>query len=212
MVVRHSDGGLSVESGPPQTLSRSSAQLTTPDQVEPRLRRDGLVAERPDDWQIEYGDPFLVNYSWVAALDPVELSHHVDVTDARSEPLRGRPTWWARLRPQPGYEPRCSCCALLWSTVSDAIERDERGEPDEVDAKATFPVDYLAALDVQTGVVVSLRSGDETEGLFTFEIVIHEVDGPVAPVDEAFDPRYSGRVRRPRSSSSPSSGTKTTAT
>ena len=54
-----------------------------PHEVSPSLRPDGLVAERPENGLIDYDDPMWGNYQWVAMLDPVELSHHVQVEGPR---------------------------------------------------------------------------------------------------------------------------------
>ncbi len=77
-------------------------RLRLPHEVRPPLRPDGLVAERPDVGLIEYGDPMYENYTWVAMLDPVELSHNVAVDRVQRDQRRGRETWRARLRAQPG--------------------------------------------------------------------------------------------------------------
>ena len=50
-----------------------------PQAVDPVLRTDGLVAERPDA------------YGWVAMLDPAELSHHVAVDVQTAVVVRLRP-------------------------------------------------------------------------------------------------------------------------
>ncbi|KQW48688.1 hypothetical protein ASC77_08095 [Nocardioides sp. Root1257] len=71
-------------------------EVRVPQDVVPMYRPDGLVAARPDDWAIEYDDPMWVNYRWVAALDPVELSHHVAVDDLRVDTVDARPVWRRR--------------------------------------------------------------------------------------------------------------------
>jgi len=106
--------------------------------VAPTYRDDGLVAERPQDWSVQYDDPLHGSYTWVAMLDPQELSHHVSVTELESSVRHGRETWWATVRAQEGYEARCAdCCDLLLGGV-------ERG------------LDHVIGLDVHTGVLVSL--------------------------------------------------------
>ncbi len=75
------------EAPPPQP------RRTLPHEVSPSLRADGLVAERPTDQWLDYDDPMYGNYSWVAMLDPVELSHHVDVKGLRVVDVAGRPAW-----------------------------------------------------------------------------------------------------------------------
>lgn len=100
-------------------------------------------------------DPMWVNYRWVAALNPVELSHHVSVDRLRVEEVVGRPVWRADVRALPGYAPRCggNCCELIWSEAGRVCEVDDPAEayhPPGFD----YPDHYDVALDVQTGVVV----------------------------------------------------------
>jgi len=141
-----------------------------PQDVEPVRRPDGLVAERPDAFEIEYDDPMWGNYTWVAMLDPVELSHDVDVADVRVGERAGRPTWEARLRPLAGYEPRCGCCSLLSSPVVDRAEWGDRF------VERTYPDHHEVALDVQTGVVVRLHPVGGHEDAVRLENDILEVD------------------------------------
>ncbi|QIX27996.1 hypothetical protein ncot_16390 [Nocardioides sp. JQ2195] len=140
-----------------------------PHEVEPVRRADGLVAERPDDFEegegtfvaIEYGDPMYVNYHWVAMLDPRELGDHTSITDLRADEHRGRPVWRARVKPVEGYDPTCGCCALLWSEISD---RDEYDDDWPLDPNRVHPEAYAVALDVETGIVVHLEPiGESTE-------------------------------------------------
>jgi hypothetical protein len=151
-----------------------------PHEVAPLLRPDGLVAERPADLRIVYDDPMYRNYQWVAMLDPVELSHHVAVDDVRSADLAGREVWWARVRPEEEYSPRCGCCALLWSEIT---ARNEYGrQPDLLTRFAAdgYPSATDVALDLQTGVVVRLEPiGGKAR---PFRLLIHEVDADVDAV------------------------------
>jgi hypothetical protein len=78
----------------------AEARLTRPgdDWDPPPLRPDGLVAER---WDTGYDEDLIVgDYRWVAMLDPLELSHHVELADLRVTERHGRPTWWARVGPR----------------------------------------------------------------------------------------------------------------
>ena len=117
----------------------------------------GLAPEPPGPaYDVAFDDdPMWVNYRWVAALNPVELSHDVAVDRLRVEEVHGRPVWRADLRALPGYSPRCggNCCELLWSEVGRVCEVDDPAEayhPPGFD----YPDHYDVALDVQTGVVV----------------------------------------------------------
>lgn len=158
LLVRTPDGREERVSGLPYTSTRMTASLgggdhepppgpVLPHEVTPVRRPDGLVLERPGRWEVNYDDPMHGNYLWVAMLDPVELSHHVEVFDLRADEVAGRPAWWASVRALEDYDPRCSCCALIWSAVSDSYEYDEPQQ-------RQYPDHYDIALDVETGVVV----------------------------------------------------------
>lgn len=58
---------------------RAAEVVRSPQSVQPRLRPDGLVAQRPSE--PDYDDPMWTSYAWVAMLDPVELSAGVEVAD-----------------------------------------------------------------------------------------------------------------------------------
>jgi hypothetical protein len=90
--------------------------------------------------------------------------------------------WWARLRPVEGYEPRCGCCALLWSEVAAIGEYGD--EPDHLERFRAegFPDAYDVALDVQTGVVVALEPVGESGRDRGFTVEIHEVDADLDAV------------------------------
>ncbi|WP_432477531.1 hypothetical protein [Nocardioides sp. GXQ0305] len=122
----------------------------------PTYRPDGLVAERPGDGDVDYDDPMFENFSWVAMLDPVELSHDVRVEAPREAEVAGRPVLRARVVAGPGYEPRCggNCCELLFGEAGLQADFDD---PSRVPADLrgrVYPAGYDVALDVATGVVV----------------------------------------------------------
>ncbi len=163
---------------------------------------DGFVVRRPA-FPGTSDDPIWQDYQFVAMLDPVELADgqwrygppasHVDaVPDAVLPPAldvhrldatvrSGRQTWWAEVSPREEYEPRCSCCPLLFGRVSESLEAAAGGptaldrDPDLVYASA-----YLVALDVQTGVCVHLEHLDGDHAGRGFSVDIHSVDGDVA--------------------------------
>lgn len=128
---------------------------------EPTYRPDGLVESRPDDSfggnpVLDEDGLFFTNYSWIAMLDPVELSHHVRVDHLREDDVAGRSAWRATLVAEPGYAPRCggNCCELLYS---EAGLRADFTDDDDVPpgwGGRTYPDAYDVALDVQTGIVV----------------------------------------------------------
>jgi hypothetical protein len=126
-----------------------------PQEVVPVLRPDGLVAERPSS-RVDYDDPMWQSYSWVAMLDPVELSHHVRVDGLREEEVAGRPAWRGFVVAEPGYAPRCggNCCELLYSEAGLMSDFDDPSEVPEGWRGRRYPDGYDVALDVQTGVVV----------------------------------------------------------
>lgn len=135
------------------------------DNGEPVLGPDGLVTERRH-WLDGQDEPMWQNYSWVAMLDPVELSHHVEITRLREELVAGRRAWRADLRALPGYDPRCggNCCELLYSEAGLHADfwDDLSRVPDDARGRR-YPDHYDAALDVETGIVVRLHpvGGDD---------------------------------------------------
>ena len=141
-------------------------------EIEPERRPDGLVRARPEGWDIDYDELFHENYRWVAMLDPAELAVGVEMTDVRVEERQGRETWSAQVRAVEGYDPRCSCCPLLWSEVSDLLEAESMsfkyGTP-----QGPWPEAYDVALDRTTGVVVSVRpvGGEATYAWFEVSIL-----------------------------------------
>jgi hypothetical protein len=154
-------------SGVPYSISRvrttrspdGATQAVEPErepEPEPVLRPDGLVASRPDGWHFRHGDPMWGSYTWTAMLDPVELSHHVEVSDLRAVDVAGRPAWRADLRALPGYDPRCggNCCELLYSEAGLRADFPDVEDVPESWRGRVYPDHYDLALDVQTGVVV----------------------------------------------------------
>lgn len=153
-----------------------------PHEVTPVLRPDGLVAERPRaHFEVLYDDPMWRNYTWVAMLDPVELSDHVRADRVRADVVAGREAWRADLVPLPGYEPRCGggCCELLWSEVSWHSESDGPGTPNwrPVPDGTVFPELHEVALDLQTGVVLRCLPVAGAPDAAWQELDIMEVDG-----------------------------------
>lgn len=171
-------------------------RLVVPQDVVPPLRHDGLVAERPD-WieednvLVEYDDPMWEDYQWVAMLDPAELGEHVRLTELEETRHRGRAVWRALARASEGYEPRCGCCALLRSEISD---RDEYGDDPEFVPPDAYPEAYRVALDRQTGVLVELApvGGPGTD----LDLEIHAVDATWDDVLPSFAEYVERRPRR----------------
>jgi hypothetical protein len=168
--VRVTDGGPAPEP-PPHRL---------PHEVVPTFRPDGLVAERPSTFDVDYDDPMWGNYSWVAMLDPVELSHHVTVTDLREEQVAGRPAWRAFLVAEPGYLPTCggNCCELLYSEAGLMSDFDDPSRVPEAWRGRHYPDGYDVALDLATGVVVRCRpvGGDDDAPWLENDILAADAD------------------------------------
>jgi hypothetical protein len=194
LVVRLADGSEEYASGAPYSVSRVAVRATNegvaaddawvdvdPD-PQPTFRPDGLVAERPEDYHIEHGDPMWHNYTWTAMLDPEELSHDVALDDLRADEIGGRAVWRARARPEEGYDPRCGCCPLLWSEIAALAEYAD--EPDRLAQFAArgYPEAHEVALDVRTGVVVALEPVGGTREDLAFTVEIHEVDADLDAV------------------------------
>jgi hypothetical protein len=119
------------------------------------------------------------NYTWVAMLDPVELSHDVLVDDVVADDLDGRPVLRARVRPTDDYEPRCTCCSLLPTRRILMAEFENYPEGLARIEETDFPDAFDVALDVRTGVVVELDpiGGDGSHLMFSVDI--HDVDEDV---------------------------------
>jgi hypothetical protein len=181
----YTTSSLTVSNNP--DLDPPEPEHRVPQDVGPELRSDGLVAERPTEWNLDYDDPMYGNFSWVAMLDPVELSHHVAVTDLRTGELAGRTVWRGDLVALPGYDPRCggNCCELLYSEAGLRADFPESQEVPEAWRGRTYPESYDVALDVQTGVVVRCLPVDGDEEAPWLENDILEVD---ADLDELFAP------------------------
>ncbi|KUG55664.1 hypothetical protein AVL62_05005 [Serinicoccus chungangensis] len=184
------------ESSPPYSTSAwKHRPMTPPTAAEPLRRPDGLVGRRPGQFgDVDYDDPMVDNFRWVAMLDPVELAdgsspgEHPDVqvegvavTEVSEVELRGRRTWQAVCRPLVGaYDPRCGCCPLLDSVASRLLEYGP-DDPALATGRESLPTAYLVSLDVRTGIVadVSPRDGDGAGSSFGNEI--HAVDEPLRP-------------------------------
>ena len=148
----------------------------------PSYRQDGLVDTRPD---LDEEGLFWQSYSWIAMLDPVELSHHVAVEGVREDVVAGRPAWRADLRALPGYEPRCggNCCELLYSEAGLMADFHDPAEVPGAWRGRVYPDHYDVALDLQTSVVVRCLPVGGDPGAPRLENDILEAD---AEVDVSF--------------------------
>ena len=188
MRVRHEGRDAVIEDRPGNAVVISAStgepvpEDTPPPPQEPVLRPDGLVAQRPEDHFLHgQDDPMWQDYTWVAMLDPAELSAGTRVADLRAGTRGGREVWRARVWADRGYEPRCGCCPLLWSEVSELAEQAAGGPTyREGHPHVVYPDGFEVALDVQTGVLVELHpiGGDQPDDVI--EVDIHAVDQPVS--------------------------------
>lgn len=177
--------GVEVAEGAPYGVSGIDTAVASHRRLAPTLRPDGLVAERPRDWHLYYGDPMWRDYQWTAMLDPAELSHGVQIDDVTATTLRGRPTWSATCRPlmgegedwDGGYDPRCGCCPLLDSAAS---RLPEYGPDDARLYTGDLATTYLVQLDVQTAIATQIDAMDGWGGT-VLSNEIHVVDGPLDP-------------------------------
>ena len=150
---------------------------------------DGLVLHRPFEAH-QADDPMYVNYHWVAMLDPVELAdaawHErpedlpVFLDAVREVDHHGRPAWEALLHPTDAYDPRCSCCALLFSAESEA--RDAEAGAPTVSGREPglrYADAHRVRLDVGTGVCVLTEEIGGSRAGYGHEVVIEAVDQPM---------------------------------
>jgi hypothetical protein len=151
--------------------------------VAPVLDADGLVRERPSGWGIDDDDPMFQDYAWVAMLDPVELADGDDGRPGTTlEQLctvehHGREAWEAVVLPTSSYAPRCSCCPLLLSEVSERRLGIEGGPVQDI--PFAFADAYVVRLDVGTGVCVHVQQlGGDQHG-WTDDVHIELVDEPM---------------------------------
>ncbi|WP_068258469.1 hypothetical protein [Janibacter limosus] len=152
-LVRESEG--------PPSVRGVEAWIRRPDLMLVVDEGTHVVRGATDEVEAERGtDPMWESYDWVAMLAPVELADGEDdrpgttLTDLRQSQRRGRLTWWTRAVPTDAYWPRCGCCPLLWSEVSD---RNEYGSDDTPFVPtADYPTSYEVALDVESGICVEV--------------------------------------------------------
>ncbi|WP_392541926.1 hypothetical protein [Oryzobacter telluris] len=205
VVVIGADGRLHDTTYPRQTVtrmylgagSRPSATVELPyaSEVEVDLDADGLVAVRPHEPM--GGDPMWRDYEFVAMLDPVELADASPPEDGswavgtpRPQAVllhrldtgrrHGRDTWWAEVSARYGYEPRCSCCPLLFGRASTDLEAVERGAtPGPPPESGVYLDRHLVGLDVATGVCVHVEHLDGDFVGRGFSVDIRGVDDEV---------------------------------
>lgn len=174
-----------------------------PNEVPPTYDADGLVAHRPGRRAVEYDDPMWQTYHWVAMLDPVELTDGRDgaagavIQDVREVHHHGRRAWEAIATPTDAYDPRCSCCPLMLSEVSDALEAQAGGPTVRTfDPAFDFAPAHRLRLDVETGVLVYGEQIGGTRSGESHEVVIEAVDEPMP--DELFPVSPHGQPPSPR--------------
>ncbi len=145
---------------------------------DPGFDDDGLVTSRP--WgRHEADDPMWDNYTFVAALDPLELSDAegtaLGTRVAELSPVdhHGRLAWEAIVHPTDTYHPRCPCCSLLLAPTSFS---DVGEEPDPA---LVWPDAHRVRLDTATGVCVLVEQVGGSRAGTGHELVIEAVDDPM---------------------------------
>ncbi|CAN5696966.1 hypothetical protein BH24ACT2_BH24ACT2_01220 [soil metagenome] len=166
----------------------------------------GLVRRRPTEHEAQFDDPILQDYRWVAMLDPVELAdgrgrwfadpeaNPVVVDGVSAVDHHGREAWQALVRPTPSYDPRCSCCALLFSAESEALE-SAAGGPTAADRTPDlhYADAHRVTLDVGTGVCVRSEEVGGSRSGRGHEVAIEAVDEPMSDDSSTSDTALSGR-------------------
>ncbi len=204
VVVVGPDGRVDDTTWPRQTATRIqlggsrgswTVELPHAAELDVRLDADGFVALRPEEPVAD--DPMWTDYAFVAMLDPVELAdaspslEHPVVPGVARPPavevhrldadLRGgRETWWAEVSPRVGYDPRCSCCPLLWGRASEDLEAVSGGATmPSPPVSGTYPERHLVGLDLQTGVCVHVEHLDGDVAGRGFSLDVLAVDDEV---------------------------------
>ncbi|MFL6177130.1 MAG: hypothetical protein ACJ715_10800 [Ornithinibacter sp.] len=180
------------------THGRGVSRLPFAWELPQEVDADGFVEHRPASTRTS-DDPMWQDYQFVAMLDPVELADGrrrrpvpdhdpggvpdavppaaLDVHRLDAAVRGGRQVWWAEVSPRAEYEPRCSCCPLLFGEVSEDLEAMAGGprvrdrHPD-----LTYATRYLVALDVATGICVHVEHLDGDHAGRGFSVDIHSVD------------------------------------
>jgi hypothetical protein len=106
--------------------------LRPPSSVTPVFGADGLVRERPSEWDVDFDDPLFQDYAWVAMLDPVELADGEDgrpgttLEGLRTVELRGpaggRCDRWPSTSPIPRVATACQRCTSAARAPADVRE------------------------------------------------------------------------------------------
>jgi hypothetical protein len=190
--------------GPGPPPPRPPAPPPWAGEVAPVFDADGTVAARPGPDAARYDDPMYRDYRWVAMLDPVELADGVGreigrpgrgpvlVDDVRAVEHGGRPAWEAVLRPTWRYDPRCSCCPLLFGAVSEGWEEQGGAVPAHLrDPRLVYPAAHRVRLDLGTGICVLTEEMDGSRAGSGHDLRVEAVDVPFP--DDLFRPT---RARR----------------
>lgn len=186
------------------TDDRMPVRYTESPEVVPQLAGPTHDSEAPED------DPMYENYQWVAMLQPRELAvgglneaayeaaiaAGIDPETAQApgvlidrlwpQQRNGRDTWWAELSPDDDtYAPWCGCCPLLLSENGMRLEYGDTPWPSRrTDPAYAYTTRFRVALDVETGLCVSVEHLDGSEIGEDFSVRILEVDQPMS--DELF--------------------------
>ncbi|MFN8098149.1 MAG: hypothetical protein U0Q21_07680 [Dermatophilaceae bacterium] len=164
------------------------------------VRPDGLVLDRTLATEGDDHGLYFHNYYWLAILDPHELADGqawipddaadedgpghaemvpgTDVEDVTTTQRNGRETWWARVRPTAAYQPRCSCCALLYGEIAERMEYGGELRAHAEDPGYSYSTQWLVGLDRATGLPVSIEALDGSATGHTLRILAVDDEVP----------------------------------
>ncbi len=160
------------------------------------LRPDGLVLTRTSGMAGDDHGLYFHNYYWLAILDPYELADGevwvpedaaeefgpgrletvpgTEIGEVSASARFGRETWWAWVRPTAAYQPRCSCCALLYGEVAERLDNNGQLRPQSHAPGYAYSTQWLVGLDRATGLPVSIDALDGSATGHTMRILGHE--------------------------------------
>lgn len=165
----------------------------------PQLDDAGLVLRRPWAPGVRYDDPMYLDYRWVAMLDPAELADGtgpwpgepgpvpVEIQQLSEVDHHGRLAWEANLRTTDAYDPRCSCCPLLFGAHSERLEAAEGAVTlRERNPQLRYPDAHRVRLDVASGICVLTEELGGSHAGTGHEVRVEAVDEELP--DDLFRP------------------------
>ena len=107
-----------------------------------------------------------------------EMVPGTDVEDVTTTQRNGRETWWARVRPTAAYQPRCSCCALLYGEIAERMDYGGELRAHAEDPGYSYSTQWLVGLDRATGLPVSIEALDGSATGHTLRILAVDDEVP----------------------------------